>query len=280
MKLTKEWIAGFVDGNGYFTIIKSKSSALSHHFLVSQDKKSLDVLYALKKEFGCGNVYLAGGTMYNYVISKEEHVRDICIPFFFTYPLQSKKKYEFQRWTNSFQEYIKTRDKRTEISATSVSEEYKLSAGWFRGFVDAQGCFYASLVEGRIMLRFILGAGLEEKELIKECHSLIKCGTLHTNNFSILQVSRLEDLEKKLVPFFETRGSAVLLRTRKRIAFQKFRKIVRLMMENRHLHPEGFDKCKKYVYALNKENQLFNSSNALIVQDKVQTSWKQEEISP
>ena len=273
MKLTREWITGFVDGDGCFTINKSRFPTLTHFFVVSQDQKSVDVLYALKKEFGCGAVNRAGGTQCNYTISKVEHIRDVCIPFFIKNPLQTKKKNAFYLWALSFQKYMIARNQDPGIPVPPTGEEYKLSAGWFRGFVDADGCFYASIVEGYIKPRFIIGAQRDDKELIQECQRLIKCGTVHTGNpggFETLQVSTLEDLEKKLVPFFETRGSAVLLRTRKRIAFQKFRKILRLMMEKRHLSSPGAERVKKYVCQLSLENRP-QREKELIAQDTVQT---------
>lgn len=278
MKLTPEWITGFADGDGCFSISKRKSNSqvapLVYQFVVIQDQKSVDVLYALKKEFGCGRVYSAGGTMYNYVIARAEHVRDICIPFFIQHPLQTKKKHAFYSWALSFRDYMIAHQKDPGAPIPPVSGEYRLSAGWFRGFVDAEGCFYASIVGGYIKPRFILGANFEDKELIHECQRLIKCGTLHTcqkDNFETLQVSRVADLEEKLVPFFETRGSAVLLRTRKRLAFQKFRKILRIMMEKRHLSPTGADLVKKYVGDLSLENKFQKEKSNLIAQDIVQT---------
>lgn len=273
MKLTVEWITGFVDGDGCFSINKSRFPILTHSFVVSQDQKSVDVLYALKKEFGCGNVHRAGGTICNYTISKVEHIRDICIPFFIKNPLQTKKKDVFYSWALSFQNYMIAHHKDPGVSLPPVNEQYKLSAGWFRGFVDADGCFYASIVEGYIKPRFILGAQADDKELIQECQRLIKCGTVHTRKkggFETLQVSSIEDLEKKLVPFFETRGSSVLLRTRKRIAFQKFRKILRLMMGKKHLSSPGADLVKKYVGQLSMENRPQKEKD-LIAQDIVQT---------
>ena len=273
MKLTAEWIRGFVDGDGCFTINRCQFPTLTHSFLVSQDHKSVDVLYALKKEFGCGTVCKAGGTMYNYTISKGVHIRDICIPFFIQNPLQTKKREVFHRWALSFQNYMIAHHQDSGVNVTAIDWQYKLSAGWFRGFVDAHGCFYARIVEGYVKPCFILGARRDEKELIQECQRLIQCGTIHTRKnggFETLQVSRLEDLERKLVPFFSTRGSAVLLRTRKRIAFQKFRKILRLMTEKKHLSSPGAEKVKRYVYQLSLENRPHQEKD-LIAQDIVQT---------
>ena len=285
MKLTKEWITGFVDGDGCFSIVKKQpnSQLVYYGFYVSQDQKSVDVLYALKKEFGCGSVHRAGGTMYNYAITNDEHVRDKIIPHFIQYPLQTEKRTVFYHWANSFWEYMKERGKTPGAPLPSLEKGYRLTAGWFRGFVDAEGCFYVSIVGKQVMPRFVLGARAGEKELIQQCYALIQCGTMHTRKkggFETLQVSSIEQLENKLIPFFETRGSAVLLRTRKRLAFQKFRKIVRFMIEKRHLSPDGMEKIRKYAAALSQANRPIKLANISVVEDIVQTDWKQSELSP
>lgn len=285
MKLTKEWITGFVDGDGCFSFNKRtpNSQSVRYGFFVSQDEKSVDVLYALKKEFGCGTVSRAGGTIYNYAITNEEHLRDKVIPHFVAYPLQTEKRIVFYHWVNSLWEYMERNGKTPGAPLPELGEVKSLSAGWFRGFVDAEGCFYASIVNGRVMPRFVLGAQAGERALIQQCCDLIQCGTLHTRKkkeFETLQVSSIEQLENKLVPFFETRGSAVLLRTKKRLAFQKFRKIVRFMMEKRHLSSDGMKQIKKYVSALSQENQSLKSVSVSVAEDIVQTDWKQSEVSP
>lgn len=264
MNLTKEWISGFVDGDGCFAIQQYKDSLLRHRFCVSQDQRSVDVLYALKKEFGCGSVHKAGGKMYNFQVSKQEHLRDKVIPHFYRYPLQTKKKEDFKQFSLSLHQYMEARGKDPSVH-NSPPRELPLSAGWFQGIVDADGCFNASIVQGRCMPRFTLGMEAGNEELMEECRQFIRCGSLYkrASGFQVLQVADVTHMEHFLVPLFETRGSAVLLRTIKRISFQKWRKIVRLMVEKKDQTAGGMEKIIKYQLGLNKHNQSLAEKSPL-----------------
>jgi hypothetical protein len=49
---------------------------------VSQDKRSVDVLYALKDFFKCGFVHKAGGNMMEFGVSNRKDLVNVIIPFF------------------------------------------------------------------------------------------------------------------------------------------------------------------------------------------------------
>ena len=268
MKLTNDWITGFIDGDGCFSISKMPASkefkggnatGLRFRFIASQDQRSADVLYALKKHFGCGTVYKSSGNMMDYCITNRLHLRDKVLPHFVKYPLQTMKRIRFYEFATALRDYMGKLGEDPGISVDSlyVSAEYKCTAGWFRGIVDADGCFSFSVSAGQCMPRFTLGMQRGESPLIKECQRLVRCGTLHTrkDGLETLQVASVAHMEQFLIPFFETRGSAVLLRTIKRISFQKWRKIVRLITEKRHLDAAGMEKILKYKQGLNTHNQ-------------------------
>ena len=257
MKLAKEWISGFVDGDGCFLTEQCQDDATQppvYRFCVSQDQRSVDVLYALKKEFGCGSVHKGAGRMYHFQVSKQEHLRDQVIPHFYRYPLQTKKKESFKKFSLSFYQHIPAPGEQLNVYSKA---DVAWSAGWFRGIVDAKGCFNASLVQGRCMPRFTLGLPAGNERLMEECRHFLRCGSLYkgANGFQVLQVVDVAHMEHHLIPLFETRGSAVLLRTIKRISFQKWRKIVRLMVEKKDYTAGGMEKIKRYQMGLNKHNQ-------------------------
>ena len=264
MKLTNEWITGFIDGDGCFSIGKirvngKETDRLRFRFIASQDQRSTDVLYALKKHFGCGTVCKSTGNMMEYAITNRLHLRDKVIPHFVKYPLQTMKRISFYEFATALHDYMGKwgEDPGIPVDPLYASAEYECTAGWFRGIVDADGCFSVSLSNGRPLPRFYLGMQRGEGKLLKECQRFIRCGTLHTrrDGFETLQVTSIAHMEQYLIPFFETRGSAVLLRTIKRISFQKWRKIVRFITEKRHLDPAGLEKILKYKQGLNTHNQ-------------------------
>lgn len=266
MKLTNEWISGFVDGDGCFSISQMNKKVngqgealLRFRFIVSQDQRSTDVLYALKKHFGCGTVCKSGGggNMMEFSITNREHLWNRVVPHFVKYPLQTMKRVRFREFVDTLYEYMEKRGALATSRPQLFLEKYHCTPDWFRGIVDADGCFSVSIVNGYAKPRFLLAMQRGEGGLIQECQRFLGCGTLHTrkDGLETLQVSKLMDLEEQLVPLFETRGSAVLLRTIKRISFQKWRKIVRLMSEGRHLDLAGLEKIKKYQLGLNKHNR-------------------------
>ena len=295
MQLTNEWISGFVDGEGCFNIqkIKKKTSivVLRHRFIVSQDKRSVSVLYGLKQSFKCGTVHKAGGNMMAFQVSKIAHLQTIIIPFFQKYTLKTFKSVDFRLFVESLENYVSSHqkthiiEKHTENKKFSIDSSflgrtnffdyiskndsakhsetfiptftYNLSDGWFRGFIDAEGCFFVSLVKDYPRPQLIIGLQSKEKPLLIELQKFLKCGTLRTRKDSteILQIVSSRDLERYIFPKLQTKGGAVLLKTSKRLSYQKFRKIVRLVVEKKHSTHEGLEKIKILKNGLNKQNQ-------------------------
>ena len=105
--LTTDYIIGLVDGEGSFTVyIKNPKDSLAckrrvkaeprfYIKLVEKDKK---ILYALKKFFGCGNVYFQKDARanhqqcYRYEVANRKHLEEIIIPFFRKHKLQFPSK--------------------------------------------------------------------------------------------------------------------------------------------------------------------------------------------
>ena len=259
MQLTKEWITGFVDGDGCFSIHLEEGKYLRHRFIVSQNVKSVDVLYALKKTFGCGTVHKAGGNMMEFVIENRLHLRDKVIPHFCKFPLQTtKKRLDFHKFVSSLGEHMIKKEEEPGSPIMPSNDGYDLSAGWFRGFVDAEGSFVCSIVENRPIPQFILGLSHVERSLLEECQRWLNCGTCRfpAEDSFCFQIADTQQLEMFLFPLLETRGSAVLLRTIKRISFQKLRKIVRSMLKGHHKTSEGLEKIRKLQKDLQKNNKF------------------------
>ena len=291
MQLTNEWISGFVDGQASFNIqkIKKKTSivVLRHRFIVSQDKRSVSVLYALKQSFKCGTVHKAGGNMMFFQVSKIAHLQTIIIPFFQKYTLKTFKSEDFRLFVESLENYVSSHqkihiiEKHTEntiyikpvldyISKNHSAKHsetfipaftYNFSDRWFCGFIDAEGCFFVSLVKDYPRPQLIIGLQSKEKPLLIELQKFLKCGTLRTrkDNTEILQIVSSRDLERYIFPKLQTKGGAVLLKTSKRLSYQKFRKIVRLVVEKKHYTIEGLEKIKILKNGLNKQNKENNN---------------------
>lgn len=104
MKLEKEWITGFVDGEGCFhvSVNPNKSMALKvqvlPEFTVVQHVRDVKVLYALKNFFQCGIVRKINGDFFCYRVRNLNHIWTIIIPFFEKHPLKTIKRLNYLRF--------------------------------------------------------------------------------------------------------------------------------------------------------------------------------------
>lgn len=106
-KLHPWYIVGLVDGEGCFAITisnhKTKKLGLDARLIFEIELRGDDreVLERLKNTFGCGSIYELNYDRYGwkphikYAIKSHKDIFKILIPFFKKYPLQGKKKKDF-----------------------------------------------------------------------------------------------------------------------------------------------------------------------------------------
>ena len=285
MKLNPLWITGFVDGGKCF-----KLEASPPCFTCRVDRRSADVAYAIKKFFGCGRVRPSGDSL-EYVESNPQHLEKYLLPFFSRYPLLTEQRNSFLEFARGIyggdasemqpSEMQPSEMQPSEMQGSETSSRQPLattprpSPDWFRGMVDAQAHFSLERRGDTYHPVFLLPVG-GDGALANDIHSLMRCGVrsplegFHPNaaleelkpgRVHLIRVSSLVDLEEKLFPFFETRGSKVLLRTIKRIAYQKFRRIVRIRLQGRGESERGGERHERLIVDLNKINNLSGDSS-------------------
>ena len=103
MELSPEWVVGFTDGEGCFhiAILPNPKTALGYEvlpeFVVVQHRRSIAVLYALKRFFGHGFVRPNQGDRYAFRIRSLEGLEKVC-DFFTKHPLKTQKRVDFTRF--------------------------------------------------------------------------------------------------------------------------------------------------------------------------------------
>ena len=103
-RLEAQWVVGFVDGEGCFYVgINAQPEMRAGYqvlpeFTVVQHKRDVQVLYALKKFFGCGVVRQNHGDRMAYRVRGVEHLVERIIPFFETHPLKTRKHLDFLKF--------------------------------------------------------------------------------------------------------------------------------------------------------------------------------------
>ena len=101
------WIVGFVDGEGCFSVsvFRNRTSKngfqVMPEFVVTQGAKSLNVLEEIKTFFNCGSIFVNRRhdnhkeNIYRFCVRSIKDLDQIIIPFFNENPLKTSKKNDF-----------------------------------------------------------------------------------------------------------------------------------------------------------------------------------------
>lgn len=152
-----------------------------------------------------------------------------------------------------------------------------LDPSWIVGFVDGEGCFSVGIHRNPRFARRTGGWQLtpvfqvyqheKERELLERIQRHLDCGKLYHKGpkSSVLTytVGRLEDLEQRILPFFEQHRLLV-----KDDDFVRFATIVRSMRRKEHMHPDRFEALVRLAYAMN----LHGKQRARPIEDILQGS--------
>ena len=102
--LDPNWVTGFVDAEGCFSVIIEISKDLKRRvrisFEINLHEKDKDILYKIQSFFGVGNVYHRSKKKISlYRVTNITNIKNIIIPHFINYPLISKKGIDFLLWS-------------------------------------------------------------------------------------------------------------------------------------------------------------------------------------
>ena len=132
-RLNPDWLVGFTDGEGCFSISIFKNKTLKSgfqvfpEFVLTQGAKSLETLEKVQKFFGCGKIYENKRydnhreALYRYCVrNKADLILKIC-PFFNKYTLQTAKKNDFELFKQGL-EIIKNGEHLTDKGFIKIRE--------------------------------------------------------------------------------------------------------------------------------------------------------------
>ena len=136
-----------------------------------------------------------------------------------------------------------------------------LNAQWIVGFVDGEGCFHIGINKNQemklgvqVLPEFTVVQHQVDEQVLYALKTYFGCGVVRKNHGTRLcyRVRGQENLRNKIVPFFEKHK----LKTRKRIDFAKFRRVLLLMEKREHLTADGLEKIRQIKATMNSTTFL------------------------
>ena len=136
------------------------------------------------------------------------------------------------------------------------SHPAKLEAQWVVGFVDGEGCFFVGvnrhpeMASGfQVLPEFTVVQHERDVQLLHALKSFFGCGVVRKNHGERMayRVRGLEHLNLRIIPFFEQHP----LKSKKKIDFLKFRKVLQLMNDGQHLKLSGVEEIRAIASTMN-----------------------------
>jgi hypothetical protein len=136
-----------------------------------------------------------------------------------------------------------------------------LNAQWIVGFVDGEGCFHIGINQNQemklgvqVLPEFTVVQPQVDEQVLYALKAYFGCGVVRKNHGTRLsyRVRGHQNLLHRIIPFFEKHQ----LKTRKRVDFAKFRKVVLLMEKEEHLKPDGLEKIRQIKTTMNSTTFL------------------------
>ena len=136
------------------------------------------------------------------------------------------------------------------------SQPGRLEAQWVVGFVDGEGCFFVGINQHsemtsgfQVLPEFTVVQHKRDIQLLHALKQFFGCGVVRTNHGDRMayRVRALGHLNDKIIPFFEQHP----LKSKKRVDFAKFRQVLQLMNDGKHLRKDGVEEIRSIASTMN-----------------------------
>ena len=133
----------------------------------------------------------------------------------------------------------------------------KLDPAWVTGFVDSEGCFYVGInphpemsTGFQVLPEFTVVQHERDVQLLHALKAFFGCGVVRTNHGdrSAYRVRSWQHLAGHIVPFFVKHP----LRSKKRMDFEKFQRVIDCMQAGDHLKREGVEVIRRIASQMNR----------------------------
>jgi hypothetical protein len=196
-----QWLVGFTDGDGSFTIYRQLSKngkpKWNLFFKIGQSSYNLRVLYFIKKELGYGSVQIKSKTSdADFRIRDRNIINKVIFPIFDKYLLLTSKYFNYIKFKKAYEimTNLNLSNEEKDILLLKLKDEKKpkeyispvwakvnyvinntydaksiMSKSWLIGFTEADGCFY---IVQKSPTRLVHGFEITQKLDIIVLHSI------------------------------------------------------------------------------------------------------------
>jgi hypothetical protein len=168
-ELFSQWLVGFTDGDGTFSIAK-QNGTWSLIFKLGQSTYNLRLLHYVKKQLGVGSIYVEkDGNMAHFRIRDRKVLESVIFPIFDKYSLLTSKQFNYLKFKEAFTiltySTLSKSEKDNLVSnivdrelpvdyispiwsiinnkvSDYASASLVMSKAWLVGFTEAEGSFY------------------------------------------------------------------------------------------------------------------------------------------
>ena len=133
----------------------------------------------------------------------------------------------------------------------------KLDAQWVTGFVDGEGCFFVGINQHsdmktgvQVLPEFTVVQHERDVQLLFALKEFFGCGVVRSNHGDRMafRVRGKEHLLQRVVPFFVEHP----LKSKKRVDFEKFRRVLLKMETGDHLTANGVEEIREIAGQMNR----------------------------
>ena len=132
-----------------------------------------------------------------------------------------------------------------------------LDAQWITGFVDGEGCFHvginphSGMTTGfQVLPEFTVVQHERDAQILHAFKAHFGCGVVRKNHGDRMayRVRSQKHLLERIIPFFVEHP----LKSKKRVNFQKFRRILLMMEAGDHLEASGVEEIRRIAAQMNR----------------------------
>jgi len=258
-----EWFIGFSEGDGCFITPKNQTKKCLSFEIVQKDAK---IIHKIRTQLGYGVVSICREKYWKYSVSDKKGLQRL-VSLFSGNLVLPKRRQQFTTW-------IEVGNTLGLWSPPFIFSEFQnrlvrqvkptVETGWFAGFVDAEGYFYANFsvpAPGSRMSPFVQKFQITQQHLVGEHQILEEFSRLFETSacLKLLKQPNVYQLE-----MFSLRSHELLIRylekfplqTTKKIAFIRWWRIYLRRVEQKQFTDRGIDKLKRLCWAINRQTRI------------------------